>query len=280
MLLFHQQCHQILSLSSRKRNKFPTFWAFDWCSSLHIEEIMAVCILKKSWQFAYWRNHGSLHIEEIMAACILKKSWQFAYWRNHGSLHIEEIMAVCILKKSWLFAYWRNHGGSKFWLILIHDGIINDIINTIVYRHDHIPMVHLPIKLSDHISNCFRVIMTNVLISFIREYRLTLSSCHDVIKDVTIMKYTFFGITFIWPFDIWYQIKAVLDILKFSKLTKLWCPGTLFCQKIHRKLNMSCREPKAFPTFWVFGQHSSLNDDGVMPIVSSHKSHDASIDMS
>ena len=58
--------------------------------------------------------------------------------------------------------------------------------------HHSSDMVHLQIKISDHTSNRFRVIVRNVLISFIEECRkLTLSSCCDAISDVTVMKYTF-----------------------------------------------------------------------------------------
>ena len=37
----------------------------------------------------------------------------------------------------------------------------------------------------------------------------------------------------------WCENEAILKIAKFSKLTKIWGPGERFCQKCHRKFDMS-----------------------------------------
>ena len=56
-------------------------------------------------------------------------------------------------------------------------------------------MVHPHIKLSDHTSRRFIVIVKNVVISFKHEYRrLNLMLLCDVSNDVTSMEHTFSGI--------------------------------------------------------------------------------------
>ena len=55
------------------------------------------------------------------------------------------------------------------WFRILTYDIINDAIN-IFYRLGDVAMTHLHIKINDHISNCFKVVMKNVLISFIKEY--------------------------------------------------------------------------------------------------------------
>ena len=46
-----------------------------------------------------------------------------------------------------------------FWYIFRHDNAIDDAISTIVYRHNHMSMVHLHMQLSDHILRRLKVMV-------------------------------------------------------------------------------------------------------------------------
>ena len=74
-----------------------------------------------------------------------------------------------------------------------HD-VINDVIIIFFLGHSFTSIVHPRIKLSDHTSKRFIVIVKNVVISFKREYRrLNLTLPCDVTDDVTSVKHTFSG---------------------------------------------------------------------------------------
>ena len=81
----------------------------------------------------------------------------------------------------------------------------------------------------------FLVIMKNVVISFIKEYRgPTLRPPCDVIDDVIIMKILF------WhklgrSLYIWGQIEAVFNISKFSKWPPSWAWDKLFTESYTRR---------------------------------------------
>ena len=81
---------------------------------------------------------------------------------------------------------------------------------------------HLHINFDDHIWNGFRVITKKYPFFFKHEYRWpNLSSCCDVIDYVIMMKHSFAAIIRIWSFRIWCQIKAVLNILQFTKTDEI-----------------------------------------------------------
>ena len=90
-------------------------------------------------------------------------------------------------------------------------------MNIYLYNCSHNLMTPMQRKFNDDIFARFLVIMKNVVISFIKEYRgPTLRPPCDVIDDVIIMKVLF------WhnlgrSFHIWGQIEAVLNIQNFSK---------------------------------------------------------------
>ena len=77
-------------------------------------------------------------------------------------------------------------------------------------------MILMQRNVDDDIVARFLVIMTNVAISFIKEYIEPNSRplC-DVIDDVIIMKNTFFWHNLERSFHIWGQIEAVFNISKF-----------------------------------------------------------------
>ena len=74
---------------------------------------------------------------------------------------------------------------------------MNDVMNMYSYNCSHNLMIHIHRKFNDDIFALCLVIMKNVIISFIKEYRgSTLRPPGDVIDDVIIMKIFFWGI--IW----------------------------------------------------------------------------------
>ena len=101
-------------------------------------------------------------------------------------------------------------------------------MNIHFYNCSHNLMIHMHRKFNDDIFVRCLVIMKNVVISYIKEYRgPTLRSSCDVIDDVIIMKILFlawFGISFY----IWGQIEAVFNISKFSKWPLFWARDKLF----------------------------------------------------
>ena len=87
-----------------------------------------------------------------------------------------------------------NYSGSNCWYTFRIDDVINDVIITYFHGHSFTSMVHPHIKLSDHTSKRFIVIVKSVIISFKREYRrLNLTLRCDVTDDVTSVKHTFSG---------------------------------------------------------------------------------------
>ena len=70
--------------------------------------------------------------------------------------------------------------------------VINDVMNMYLHKCSHNLMIPMHRKFSDDIFARFSVIMKNVVISFIKEYRgPTLKPPCDVIDDVIIMKILF-----------------------------------------------------------------------------------------
>ena len=90
--------------------------------------------------------------------------------------------------------------------------VINDVMNVHLYNCSHNVMIHMHKKFDDDIFARCLVIMNNVVILFIKEYRgTTLRPPCDVIYGVIIMKILF------WhnlgrSFHIWGQIEAVFTI--------------------------------------------------------------------
>ena len=127
-------------------------------------------------------------------------------------------------------------------------------------------MIPMHKKFNDDIFAQFLVIMKNVVISFIKEYRgLTLRPPSDVIDDVIFMKKLFWHN--LWrSFHIWGQIEAVFNISKISKRPHFELATNFFYRKLYRKLNIPERWPLAFPTFCVFVWCSSSNIDGDISI--------------
>ena len=91
--------------------------------------------------------------------------------------------------------YWRGYINSKIWPILWPGDVTKDVMNIYLYNYSHNLMIHMHRQFNDGILARFLVIMKNVVISFIKEYRgpILRPPC-DVIDDVIIMKILFFCI--------------------------------------------------------------------------------------
>ena len=96
--------------------------------------------------------------------------------------------------------------------------VINDVMNMFLHRCSHNLTIPMHRKFCDDIFACFFVIMKNVVISFIKEYRgPTLRPPCDVIDDVIIMKILFlakFGTIFSYLRSDW-------SCVKYFKITKM-----------------------------------------------------------
>ena len=139
-------------------------------------------------------------------------------------------------------------------------------MNTDLYKCSRTLMIPMHRKFNDDIFACFLVIMKNVVIPFIKEYRRpNLRPPCDVIDDVIIMKNISLH-NLERPFHISGQIEAVLNISKFSKWPPFWARDKLFYWKWYRKFNIPERYPLAFPTFWAIDRCSSSNIDGDISI--------------
>ena len=80
----------------------------------------------------------------------------------------------------------------QIWPILWPGDVINDVMNIHLCNCSHNLMIHMHRKFNDAIFARFLVIMKNVVISYIKEYRgPNLMPPCDVIDDVIIMKILF-----------------------------------------------------------------------------------------
>ena len=129
--------------------------------------------------------------------------------------------------------------------------VINDVMNIYLYNCSHKLMIPMHRKFNDDIFARLLIIMKNVVISFIKEYRRpNLRPPCDVFDDVIIMK------ILIWhnlgrSFHIWDQIEAVFNILKFSKWPPFLARNKLFFTGIPeieytRKIAMSISDILSF----------------------------------
>ena len=81
---------------------------------------------------------------------------------------------------------------TKIWPNLWPGDVINEVMNMYSYNCSHNLMIHMHRKFNDDIFARCLVIMKNIIISFIKEYRgPTLRPPCDVIDDVIIMKILF-----------------------------------------------------------------------------------------
>ena len=93
-------------------------------------------------------------------------------------------------------------------------------------------------KFNDDIFARCLVIMKNVVISYIKEYRgPTMRPTCDVIDDVFIMKILFLH-NLGRSSHICGQIEAVFNILTFSKWPPFWARDKHFYRKLYRKENI------------------------------------------
>ena len=143
--------------------------------------------------------------------------------------------------------------------------VINDVMNMYLHKCSHNLTIPMHRKFCDDIFACFLVIMKNVVISFIKEYRgPTLRPPCDVIDDVIIMKILLakFGTIFSYLRSDWSCVKY----FKIFKMAAILSSRQTFYWKLYRKLNIPERWPCAFPTFWAFDWCSSSNIDGDISI--------------
>ena len=108
--------------------------------------------------------------------------------------------------------YWRRYINLKIWPTLWPGDVINDVRNMHLYKWSHNLMIYMHRKFNYDIFARFLVIMKNVVISFIKEYRgPTLRPPCDVIDDVIIMKILCFGI--IWDDIFISEVKLKLRLI-------------------------------------------------------------------
>ena len=137
-------------------------------------------------------------------------------------------------------------------------------MNIYLYKCSHNIIILTHRKFNDDIFACFVVIMKNVIISFIKEYRRqTLRLPRDAIDH---HKNNFFGISWNDRFISEVKLKLCSIIQFFSKWPPFWARDKLSYRKLYRKLNISERYPLAFPTFWTFYRRSRSNIDGDVSI--------------
>ena len=108
--------------------------------------------------------------------------------------------------------YWWEYINFEKWPTLWPGDGINDVMNTHLYEYIHNLMIPMHRKFNGDIVARFLVIMKNVVISFIKEYRgpIFRPPC-DVIDDVFIMKNTFYGI--IWDHLFISEVKLKLCLI-------------------------------------------------------------------
>ena len=120
----------------------------------------------------------------------------------------------------------------QIWPILWPSDVINEVMNIHLYYCSHNLVIHMHRKFNDAIFARFLVIMKNVVISYIKEYRgPTLRPPCDVIDHVIIMKILFLH-NLGRSFHIWGQIEAVFNISKFSKWPLFWARDKLFLPEV------------------------------------------------
>ena len=125
----------------------------------------------------------------------------------------------------------------QIWPIKWPGDVINDVMNIHLYNCSHNLMIHMHRKFNDAIFARFLVIMKNVVISYIKEYRgPTWRPPCDVIDDVIIMKILFFGI--IWDDFFISEVKLKLCLIfqnfqngRYFELTTNFFTGSSIYQK-------------------------------------------------
>ena len=83
-------------------------------------------------------------------------------------------MSICDILSFWSTLWvkcWWRYSNFKLLPTLWPGDVINDVINTDLYKYNHNPMIPMYGKFNDDICIRFLVIMKDVLISFIKEYR-------------------------------------------------------------------------------------------------------------
>ena len=63
------------------------------------------------------------------------------------------VVGLCEEKKKATVTFWGEKDETRF--------VINDVI-TFVHKHSNIPLAHLHVKISDHMSNRYQAISKNV----------------------------------------------------------------------------------------------------------------------
>ena len=121
-------------------------------------------------------------------------------------------------------------------------------------------------KFGDDIYARFLVIMKNVVISFIKEYRRpTLRLPCDVIDDLIIMKKAFLGI--IWNDLFISEVKLKLcPIIKNFKMAALLSSRQTFLPEVIPEVEYTRKIAVSIPTFWAFDRRSSSNIKGDVSI--------------
>ena len=208
--------------SSPLKNFFGIIW-----DDLFISEVkLKLCLIFQNFQNGRHFEPDKLFLPDVIP--------EVEYTRKIA-MGISDILSFWSML---LLQYWRRYINFKIWPILWSGDVINEVVNIYLYNCSYNLMIHMHRKFNDDIFARCLVIMRNVVISYITEYRgPTLRPPCDVIDDVIIMKILF------WHnlgryFHIWGQIEAVFNISKISKWPPFWARDKLFYRKLYRKDNI------------------------------------------
>ena len=167
---------------------------------MNIEENFEATLWRHRWRHhhekTFWYDLGrSFHIWGQIEAVFnisrfnISKYFKLFYWKLYRKLNIPERQPLAFWALAQILTAIYQF---KIWPTLWPGDAINNIINMYLYKCSHNPMIPMHRKFNDDVFDRFFVIMKNVVISFIKEYRgPTLMPPCDVIDDIIIMKNTF-----------------------------------------------------------------------------------------
>ena len=152
-------------------------------------------------------------------------------------------IAICIsdILSFWstlYLKYWRKYINFKIWPTLWPGDVINDVMNTHLYKCSHYFINPMHRKFNDIFAR-FLVNTKSIVISFIKKYRGPpfRPSC-DFIDDVIIMKNPFSGIIWDDLFISGVKLKLCLIFPNFQNGRHFELATNFFYRNWYRKLNI------------------------------------------
>ena len=157
-----------------------TFFGIIWDDLSIFEVKLKLCLIFQNFQNGRHFEPNKLFLPDVIP--------EVEYTRKIA-MSIFDILSVWSML---LLQYWRRYINFKIWPILWSGDVINEVVNIYLYNCSYNLMIHMHRKFNDDIFARCLVIMRNVVISYIKEYRgpILRPPC-DVIDDVIIMKILF-----------------------------------------------------------------------------------------